>query len=262
MLKWVSAQKDHPFFLFFAATPPHGKWEVPDFSPYDHEDWNDTEKAFASQITRLDASVGQLLSVLKEMGVEQRTLVIFTSDNGASEDSGQHKVEFFDSNGPWRGTKRGMYEGSLRVPTVALWPGVVPAGRVSDAPWAFWDFLPTALELAGAAVPAGLSLDGVSLVSLLRGGEPAQRDYFYWELHEKGSRQAVRFGEWKAVRDPFNGPIQLFDLKSDPYETKDLSSEKPDLVAKAEALLRSGRTESPAFPLQTMKAKGKPAKQK
>lgn len=258
MLKWVRAQKDHPFYLFFAATPPHGKWDVPDFSPYASENWNETEKAFAAQITRLDASVGQLLALIKEMGVDDHTLIIFTSDNGACEDSGQHTVEFFDSNGPWRGTKRGMYEGSLRVPTVARWPGVVPPGRVTDAPWAFWDFLPTALDLAGARLPTEMGIDGVSIAPLLRGGNAPPRELFYWELHEKASKQAVRFGDWKAVRDPFNEPIQLFDLKADPYETKDLASEKPDIVKMAEALLAKARTDSPQFPLQIPKGrKGK-----
>lgn len=262
MLKWVRTQKSGPFFLFFAATPPHGSWEVPDFGEYAKENWNDTEKAFASQITRLDASVGQLLALLKEMGVEDHTLVIFTSDNGACESSGNHSIDFFDSNGPLRGAKRGMFEGSLRVPTIARWPGTVPAGKVSDAPWAFWDFLPTALDIAGSKVPDGLKVDGLSIASLLRGGEAPQRKCFYWELHERGSKQAVRFGDWKAVRDPFNAPVELYDLKSDPYETKNLAAEKPDLVAKAEDLLRTSRVDSPDFPLKASNAKGKAAKAK
>jgi arylsulfatase A len=263
MLNWVRTQKEKPFYLFFAATPPHGKWEVPDPAPYANEPWNDTEKAFASQVTRLDASVGQLLALLKEMNVDQRTLVIFTSDNGACESSGQHDLEFFNSNGPWRGAKRGMFEGSLRVPTIARWPGAIPAGKVSDVPWAFWDFLPTAAELAGAKLPGGQKLDGRSIASLLRGGDAPQRESFYWELHERYSKQAVRFGDWKAIRDPFNAPVQLYDLKSDPYETKDLARENPALVAKAESLLTASRTDHPDFPLQPPsqgKAKAKNAK--
>jgi arylsulfatase A-like enzyme len=259
MLKWVGAQKDKPFYLFFAATPPHGDWEVPDFGIYAKEDWNDTEKAFASQITRLDASVGLLLALLKKMGVDDRTLVIFTSDNGACESSGKHQLEFFDSNGPWRGAKRGMYEGSLREPTVARWPGTVPAGKVSDAPWAFWDFLPTALELAGSKVPDGMKVDGLSIAALLRGGAAPQRECFYWELHEGASKQAVRFGDWKAVRDPFNAPIELYDLKADPSETKNLASEHPDIIAKAEAFMLASRVDSPDFPFQVSKSKGKKA---
>jgi arylsulfatase A len=262
MLKWVRGQKDKPFYLFFAATPPHGKWEVPDPAPYANESWNDTEKAFASQVTRLDASVGQLLAALKEMGVDDRTLVIFTSDNGACETSGEHNIEFFNSNGPWRGAKRGMFEGSLRVPTIARWPGTVPAGKVSGAPWAFWDFLPTAVDLAGAKLPEGLKVDGLSIASLLRGAEEPQRECFYWELHERYSKQAVRFDNWKAVRDPFDAPVELYDLSADPYETKNLAAEKPDLVAKAEGFLKTSREENADFPLQTANAKGKSGKTK
>jgi arylsulfatase A-like enzyme len=202
------------------------------------------------------------LALLKDMGMEDNTLVIFTSDNGACETSGKHSVDFFDSNGPWRGTKRGMFEGSLRGPTIARWPGVVAAGKVSDAPWAFWDFLPTAVELAGAKLPEGLKVDGLSIVPLLKGGAAPQRECFYWELHEGSSKQAVRFGDWKAVRDPFNAPVELYDLKADPYETKNLAAEKPDLVAKAEAFMSSSRVDSAEFPLQMSKAKAKAGKGK
>jgi arylsulfatase A len=148
-----------------------------------------------------------------------------------------------------RGFKRGLYEGALRQAAIARWPGKVPAGRVCEDPWAFWDFLPTAAELAGAKIPAECKTDGLSLVPMLTGGPAPQRDHFYWELHEGTPIQAVRFGQWKAVK---NGPkkgIELYDLATDHGEMNDLSSQKPDLVAKAAALLKSSRSEHPDWPL-------------
>ena len=134
----------------------------------------------------------------------------------------------------------------------------MPAGRVSDEPWAFWDFLPTAAELAGAPIPAECKTDGLSLVSFLQGGPAPQRDHFYWELHEGTSLQAVRFGDWKAVRNGPERPIELYDLKTDAAESKDLAQSKPDLVAKAEALMKSSRTDDPDWPLvQKKPGKGK-----
>ena len=125
----------------------------------------------------------------------------------------------------------------------------MPAGRVSDEPWAFWDFLPTAAELAGAKLPAEQPTDGHSLVSFLRGGPAPAREYFYWELHEGSSLQAVRFGDWKAVRNGPSKPIELYDLKTDLAESRNLASEKSDLIAKAEALMKSMRTEHVDWPL-------------
>jgi arylsulfatase A-like enzyme len=152
--------------------------------------------------------------------------------------------------GKLRGIKRSMYEGALRQACIARWPGRVPAGRVCEGPWAFWDFLPTAVELAGAKMPAGYKADGLSLVSMLEGGPAPQREYFYWELHEGRSIQAIRFGDWKGVKNNPAGPMELYDLKNDEGETKNLASEKPDLVAKAEALMKAARTEDPNWPLR------------
>src|SRR5262249_9713812 len=154
---------------------------------------------------------------------------------------------FFQSSGPLRGIKRDLYDGGIRVPMVVRWPGRVKAGSESDFVWAFWDFLPTAAELAGVSAPAGI--DGLSVVPTLTGqGSQKAHDALYWEFHEQGSKQAVRTGDWKAVRLRPGAPIELYDVKSDPGESKNVASELPDVVARVEAYLKTARTESPRWP--------------
>lgn len=207
-------------------------------------------------VTRLDSDIGRLLDALKECGIDDNTLVMTAGDNGSSFDPKSEVGKLFDqaSNG-LRGYKRGLYEGALRQAALARWPGQVPAGRVTDEPWAFWDFLPTAAELAGAKIPANCKTDGHSLASFLKGGPAPQRDHFYWELHEGTSLQALRFSDWKVLRNGPEQPIELYDLKTDPAESNNLASSKPDLVAKAAALMQSARTESPDWPLVQKQAK-------
>ena len=258
-LKFVRTHKDRPFFLYYSITLPHGNHEIDDVGIYAKENWTLTQKSYAAQVTRLDSDVGRLLDLLKELKLDDNTLVMLAGDNGSSFDPKSEVGSLFNqaSNG-LRGFKRGLYEGALRQASLACWPGKVPAGRVSDEPWAFWDFLPTAAELAGAPIPAECKTDGLSLVSFLQGGPAPQRDHFYWELHEGTSLQAVRFGDWKAIR---NGPemsIELYDLKTDAAESKDLAQSKPDLVAKAENWMKSSRTDDPDWPLvQKKPGKGK-----
>lgn len=250
VLQWVRAQKDRPFFLFYAVTLPHGRQEIDDLGIYADKPWTQAQKTYAAQVTRLDRDIGQLLDLLGELKIDERTLVMVAGDNGSSFSPSSEMGKLFQqaSNG-LRGYKRGLYEGALRQAAIARWPGTVPAGRVSDEPWAFWDFLPTATELAGAKMPAGFKPDGHSLVSFLRGGPAPKRDYFYWELHEQMPTQAVRFGDWKAVRPRHDRPIELYDLATDPGETKDLAAAKPDLVARAEALMKAAHTPDPNWPL-------------
>jgi arylsulfatase A len=153
--------------------------------------------------------------------------------------------------GRLRGFKRSMYEGGLRQACLARWPGAVPAGRVCDDPWAFWDVLPTCAELTGAKPPAGVPTDGLSVLPLLKGGDAPRRDYFYWELHEGGGTiQAVRFGDWKAVRNGPSRPVELYDLKADAGEKTDLAAKHPDPVAKAVKLMADARTDHPDWPLR------------
>jgi arylsulfatase A-like enzyme len=152
--------------------------------------------------------------------------------------------------GKLRGIKRSMYEGGLRQAAIARWPGTVPAGRVTYEPWAFWDFLPTAAELASAKLPAGFQPDGCSLVSFLKGGPAPQREYFYWELHEGKPIQAVRFGDWKAVKNGPSAAIELYDLSQDEAESTDLAANKPELVAKAAALMKQAHADDPNWPME------------
>ncbi|MDP1588403.1 MAG: arylsulfatase [Prosthecobacter sp.] len=250
VVRWVRDHKSGPFFLYYAITLPHGKFEIDDQGLYKDKPWTEMQKNYAAMVTRLDSDVGRLLDTLKECGIDDNTLVMASGDNGSSFDPKSEVGSLFEqaANG-LRGYKRGLYEGALRQAALARWPGKVPVGRVSNEPWAFWDFLPTAAELAGAPIPAECKTDGLSLVSFLKGGPAPKRDHFYWELHEGTSLQAVRFGDWKAVRQGPEKPVELYDLKTDAAEAHDLAASKPDLVSKAEALMKSARTEHPDWPL-------------
>jgi arylsulfatase A-like enzyme len=250
VLAWVKTNKDRPFFLFYAITLPHGRHEVDRLGEYAAADWTPAQKAYAAQVTRLDSDVGRLLDLLEELRLDRKTLVLVAGDNGSSFDPKSELGRHFNQAGNGlRGFKRGLYEGGLRQAAIARWPGCVPAGRVRDEPWAFWDFLPTAVELTGGRLPEGFQTDGLSLAPMLRGGPAPQRDYFYWELHEGRPLQAVRFDDWKAVKNGPAAAIELYDLKRDPGETTDLAKKRRDLVSKAEDLMKAARTDDPNWPL-------------
>ena len=254
-LAWVRAQRDRPFFLYYAITLPHGRHEIDDVGIYRDRPWTEQQKSYAAQVTRIDSDVGRLLDLLAELKLDDNTLVMLAGDNGSSFDAKSDLGKLFDQSqgGRLRGFKRSLYEGGLRQAALARWPGHVPAGRVCDEPWAFWDYLPTATEWAGASLPSGFQSDGHSLVEFLRGGAAPQRDYFYWELHEGKDRptlQAVRFSDWKGVRSGSNGPIELYDLKSDVAESNNVAERHPDLTTKAAALLQAGHKPSPDWPLR------------
>lgn len=250
VLAWIKAHRAEPFFLFYAVTLPHGRFEIDDQGPYAKTDWTETQKNYAAMVSRLDRDVGQVLDLLKELAIDQKTLVFVAGDNGSSFDPKSELGRRFEqaANG-LRGYKRGLYEGALRQAALARWPGVVPAGRISAEPWAFWDFLPTAVELAGGN-PSEVKTNGFSLVSMLRGGPAPKRDYFYWELHEGRPIQAVRFGPWKAVRNGPSAPLELYDLGTDPGESRDLAADRPELAAKAGQLMRAARVDDPNWPLK------------
>lgn len=248
-LDWVRSQASGPFFLYHAITLPHGKFEIDDLGLYKDKPWTDLQKTYAAMVTRLDSDVGRLLDLLKELKIDDNTLVLFAGDNGASFDPKSEVGKLFDQSmgGRLRGYKRSLYEGGLRQAGIARWPGQVPAGRVCEQPWAFWDFLATAAELAGTKVSS--AHDGLSMVSLLKGGEAPAREAFYWELHEGASLQAVRFGNWKAVRNGPSKAVELYDLGKDAAESIDVAASRPDLVARATELMKTLRTDSPDWPL-------------
>ena len=233
-----------------AVTLPHanneaGKkgMEVPDYGIYKDRDWPEPQKGHAAMITRLDSEVGQVMETLKRLGIDDKTLVIFTSDNGPHREGGANP-EFFDSNGPLRGNKRDLYEGGIRVPMIARWPGKIKPGTVSHHISAFWDFLPTFAELAGVEYPP--SVDGISILPTLL-GKPAkqkQHEFLYWEFHERGSKQAVRMGDWKAIRFNTDGKLELYNLKEDIGEEHNVADKHPDIVVKIEDYLKTARTES------------------
>ena len=253
-LTWVRDNAASPFFLYLALTIPHARYEVPDLGPYADKDWPEVNKKMAAMITRMDRDIGRLLDLLAELKLADDTLVIFAGDNGAAT-SGK-MLEFFNSNGPWRGIKRSMYEGGLRVPAVARWPGKIKPATTSDVPWAFWDFLPTAVEMAGAKLPDGMKIDGLSMVSTWCGGPPPKRDYLYWELYEGKFQQAIRLGDWKGVRTGPGKPLEVYDLKSDGEEAKNLAAEKPDVAAMLEAKMKEAHADDPNFPTTLGGGKG------
>lgn len=258
VLAWVRQQHDRPFFLFYAVTLPHGNHEIDDLGQYAAKDWTPRQQAYAAQVTRLDSDVGRLLALLKELNLDEKTIVFLAGDNGSSFAPNSEMGRLFNQAGNGlRGFKRGLYEGALRQAALVRWPGVVPAGRVTDEPWAFWDFLPTAAELAGAKWPESFKPDGFSLVEMLKGGAAPKRDYFYWELHEGKPLQAVRRGDWKAVRAGTGAPVELYDLKTDRGEATNVAAQHPDIVAQMQAIMQSARTESPDWPLQAGASKPK-----
>ncbi len=251
MIRWLRNHGDRPFFMFYAITLPHGRHEIDDLGIYRDKPWTEKQKAYAAQVTRIDSDMGELVDTLRELGVAENTLIIFSGDNGSSFDPDSEIGKRFDqaSNG-LRGYKRGMYEGALRQAALAWWPRTVPAGRVNSQPWAFWDLLPTFVELSEATTPEGFETDGKSLVNYLKGGDAPQRDYFYWELHLGKPIQAARFGDWKAVRNGTDKPIEIYDLVEDSAESNDLSADNPDLVEKARQIFEAAHRPDPNWPLQ------------
>jgi arylsulfatase A-like enzyme len=249
-LEFVRSNKSRPFFLFYAITLPHAAHEIDDLGIYADKPWSLREKSYAAQITRIDSDVGALLDLLKELGIEDETLVMLAGDNGSSfspdSDIGRR---FNQASNGLRGYKRGLYEGALRQACIARWPGTIPAGRVSDDPWAFWDFLPTAAEFAGVPVPAGCKTDGLSLVPHLKGGPAPRRECFYWELHEGTPIQAVRYGDWKAVKNGPDAKVELYNLTKDPGEQSDIAKDHPGEVEQALALMKKHHMPSPDWPL-------------
>jgi arylsulfatase A-like enzyme len=247
-----------PFFLFLSTTIPHANNEegnrsgngmqVPTSAPYSDESWPAPEKNKAAMITRLDADIGNILARLKELKIEDNTIIIFSSDNGPHQEGGVNP-SFFKSAGPLRGSKRDLYEGGIRVPLIVRWPArIKPA--VSSLPAASWDLLPTIAELSGATY--NTNLDGISFApTLLNLPQTNRHEYLYWEFHERGFKQAVRMGEWKAVRPKAGAALELYNLKEDLAETKNVADQNREIAAKIENYLKTARTDSAEWPIKT-----------
>jgi arylsulfatase A len=236
-LDFIRREKEKPFFLYAAFQIPHGFLEPPNDDPYGKKDWPSTNKKLAAMITRLDTTVGEMMALLEELKLREKTIVFFSSDNGPDNDVGN---ELFRSNGPLRGIKRDLYEGGIRVPMIVRWPGKVPAGLTSDQIWASWDFLPTAAEIAGTAPPKGI--DGVSILPALLGKSNIKHSPLYWEFYERGFEQAARVGDWKAVRHAPGKALELYNLKNDLGEKKDVAAPNPEVVRKMEDTLLNARS--------------------
>jgi uncharacterized sulfatase len=254
-LEFIEQNRERAFFLYLALTIPHANnegtratgngQEVPDFGLYAEKDWSDQDKGQAAMITRMDGDVGRLFAKLSELGIDENTVVMFTSDNGPHNEGG-HNPERFDPNGPLKGMKRDLYEGGIRVPMIVRWPGKTPAGSTSDHVGYFGDLVATAAEIAGTSPPEGL--DSISFLPTITGhsDEQKEHEYLYWEFYERGGKQAVRAGQWKAVRMPmFSGETELYDLGSDIGETNNVAGEHPDVVKRLEDMMSEAHVPHP-----------------
>jgi arylsulfatase A len=281
-LQFIEKNKDKPFFLFYPNVIPHAELLLPEENlaefrgkfqpekefkgaepgsagfregPYGTQP--ESHAAFAAMVTLLDKQVGEVLAKLKELGLEKNTLVIFSSDNGPHQEGGADP-DYFDSNGPLKGYKRDLYEGGIRVPTIAFWEGKIIAGSKSEHISAFWDVLPTIADLTG--IPTPENIDGISFLSTLLGKEEQkQHDYLYWEFHEKNGRKALRKGDWKLVKydvfDPEKTTTELYNLATDIGEENNLAAGNPEMVKQLQLLMDAARTDNMNFPFQAPAAK-------
>lgn len=253
-LRFIRQSSDQPFFFYGAFTLPHfsSREEDPDGLTVPAEDlvtdmdWDRRSRKYAAMVEMLDRDVGRIVDLIDELGLQRDTLIIFTSDNG-----GHRSIwDEFDTNGPFRGYKRCLSEGGIRVPFIARWTGVIPAGQVSDEIIGFQDMLPTFAALGGAEIPVGI--DGVSAVDALLGGKMSNsREFLYWDYGHCRDRydQAVRMGRWKGIREGEGSPIQLFDLEADPGERNDIADLHPMVISRIEAIMKKEAVPSNRYPV-------------
>jgi arylsulfatase A-like enzyme len=268
-IAFIKSSNEKPFFLFLPYTIPHGEVIVPHDSIYNYyiQKFNekpDTVKrmydgrelgpyphaSFAAMVTRLDRYVAEILTSLRHKGIENNTLIIFTSDNGPHKEGGGDP-DFFDGNVKFKGIKRDLYEGGIRVPFIAYWKGKIKPGMTSQLA-AFWDIYPTFLQMANTPVPK--NIDGVSILpTLLKKGKQQQHDYFYWEFHENNGRQAIRWKNWKGVKlnvsKDVNAPVELYNLDTDSSEQNDISIKYPAIIKKIEQLMKRAHVPNKDWPL-------------
>ena len=273
-LQFIDNNKDNPFFLFVPSIIPHaelaapeevlkkyrgkyppekeykGQDDGPEYRNGPYESQKETHAAFVAMIDVLDTQVGEIMNKVEELGISDNTIIIFTSDNGPHTEGGADP-EYFNSNGPLKGTKRDLYEGGIRVPLIVKWPNEISPGSKTDHVSAFWDVFPTFSDIVGFERPN--DLDGVSFLPTLIKSKDSQKkhDYLYWEFHEKGGRQALRKGDWKAVKynvlkNP-QAPIELYDLSEDIGEENNLADQHPDIIKEMEDIFNKARTPSQVY---------------
>lgn len=276
-LQFMEKNRNRPFFMFYPTTIPHAELMVPKkymdkfrgkflpehsfkgavpgdkgFRVGSYGTQPESHAAFAAMVTLLDEKVGELFAKLKELGLEKNTIVLFSSDNGPHLEGGADP-DYFDSNGPFKGYKRDLYEGGIREPMIAWWPGKIKAGSTSDLISAFWDVMPTLTDIAGVKSPE--KLDGISFLPTLLGEKgQKQHETMYWEFHEQNGRQAIRKGSWKLVKYnvliPQKTTTELFDLSKDPGEENDLANKYPNIVKELSTLMAGSRIPSDVYKFQ------------
>jgi len=259
-LTFIQENKAHPFFLYLPYTIPHFSdypadspdyYIVPSDEPYSDKEWSQTSKNYAAMITRLDRDVGKIMALLKELGIDGNTLVIFTSDNGPLKKVAD-AYEFFDSNGPLRGGKRDLYEGGIRVPFIVRWKDVVPESTVSEEIISFWDIMPTFAEIID--YPSEIQSDGISFLSALREEKMEEHQYLFWDYGHirKKYMQAVRYGNYKGIRNITRegSDFELYDLAKDPGEEYNIASKNTDIVKKIIFLMEEAYDYDEAYPMK------------
>jgi arylsulfatase A-like enzyme len=256
---FIEKNKDDQFFLYLAYNTPHanneGKndgMEVPDYYEFANTDWPQQEKAFAAMMKNLDNSVGMILQQLKKLNIDENTIVMFCSDNGPHQEGG-HKTDFFDSNGIYKGKKRDLYEGGIRTPFIAWWPGKIKANTRADQNFAFWDMLPTFADLT--KTKSKFTTDGISILPTLTGKkQKAKHEYLYWEFYEGKGKQAIIKDNWKAIKLNISEPtvetiFELYDIKNDVEETNNVAKANPEVVKQFEELFKKARANFEIAPL-------------
>lgn len=276
-MKFLEANKDTTFFLYYPTTIPHAELFAPESyiekyrgkllpeKQYEGKDSGEKYKhgaygsqkeshaAFAAMINLLDDQVGEIVAKVKELGIAENTIIIFSSDNGPHAEGGADP-KYFNSGGGLRGIKRDLYEGGVREPMIVKWPGTIKAGRETNHISAFWDLLPTVAELTNQETPKGI--DGISFLPELLGKEQVKHDHLYWEFYEQGGKQAVRKGKWKAVRlqlhkDYAGASLELYNLEEDRAESNNVAEQYPEIAKEMLELLKTCHSPSENFRFKT-----------
>lgn len=271
-LDFIRENKAKPFFLYYPTTVPHLALQVPEDSLAEYKGKLDDKPypggngylphqfphaAYAAMITRMDRDIGKMVSLVQQLGLEENTIFIFTSDNGAVYPLSGFDPEYFKSNGDLRGYKGGIYEGGMREPLIVRWKGKVPAGKTCDLVSGFEDWLPTLAELAGADKNLPQPIDGISIAKTLLGGAQQERPFLYREFHGYGGQQSVRVGDWKLLKQnllpnkkkPAEPTLELYDLAKDPAEKSNVAQDHPEIVEKLKKVMEQQHTPSPDFPM-------------